>query len=113
MKSLRLLPPLLLILGFSTLSFEGAVGQEKKAKQPQLPQNFGKLGLSDEQKTKILKLDADYDAKIADLEAKIKELKSEGKKKMFEVLTPDQQKKYIELVTPGGTTPPEKTPEKK
>ncbi len=108
MKVLRILPPLLLILGLGALSFEGAVGQEKKAKQPQLPQNFGKLGLSDEQKTKILKLDADYDSKIADLDAKIKELKAESKKKMFEVLTEEQKKKYLELVTPGGVTPPEK-----
>ncbi|MCX7666669.1 MAG: hypothetical protein N2112_14115 [Gemmataceae bacterium] len=119
MNRLHLFSLLLLALGLGVLSFEGAIAQDKKdktdkkAKQPQLPPNFGKLGLSDEQKQKILKIDADYDAKIAELDAKIKELKAESKKKMYEVLTEEQKKKYLELVTPGAPpTPPEKKSDK-
>lgn len=119
MNRLHLFSLFLLVLGMGILSLEGGIAQDKKdridkkAKQPQLPPNFGKLGLSDEQKQKILKIDADYDAKIAELDAKIKELKAESKKKMYEILTEEQKKKYLELVNPGGLlTPPDKKSDK-
>jgi hypothetical protein len=64
-----------------------------------LPANFGKLGLSDEQKQKIYRLRAEYKGKIRDLEQKLARLRAEQKEAEEAVLTKDQKKKLRELRT--------------
>jgi hypothetical protein len=89
----------------------GLVGQEKKddpkavkkydppAKaKGMLPQNWAKLGLSDDQKQTIYKIQNKHDAEINKLETKIKELKDTRLKEMRAVLTADQKKKLEEIV---------------
>lgn len=63
-----------------------------------LPQYWGKLGLSDEQKQTIYKIQNKHDAEIDKLEAKIKELKDTRLKEMRAVLSPDQKKKLEEIL---------------
>jgi hypothetical protein len=103
---------LALLGGLLTLS-GGVVGQdskkevvkaEKKDSAPvrvkgMLPANWGKLGLSADQRQEIYKIQAKYNADIDKLEAKIKELRGTRDKEMKAVLTADQQKKLIEIRT--------------
>lgn len=82
------------------------VGQDKKAddKKPDepkvkgfLPQNWGKLGLSADQKQDIYRIQAKYNAEIDSLKAKIDKLKEEEKAAMEKVLTDEQKKKLKEI----------------
>jgi hypothetical protein len=105
--------PLLALLGaLIVLSADGLVGQDPKKDDPkvtkkddtpvkvkgQLPQNWGKLGLSDQQKQEIYKIQGKYKAEIDKLEAKIKGLQDSRLKEMRTVLTADQKKKLEEIV---------------
>jgi Spy/CpxP family protein refolding chaperone len=65
----------------------------------QLPANWGKLGLSDEQKQKVYKVQADYKEKIADLEKQLKDAKAKEKQEMEAVLTDEQKKRLRDLLT--------------
>ncbi len=85
-----------------------AAGQEKKdtpAKDSSarakgfLPQNWGRIGLSDEQKQDIYKVQAKYNDEIDKLEAKIREMKAARQKDMEKVLTADQKKKLLDILT--------------
>jgi hypothetical protein len=71
-----------------------------------LPANWGKLGLSDEQKQKVYKAQADHKTKIAALEKQIKELKEEEKTAMEAVLTPAQKARLKEILL--GKVPADK-----
>jgi Spy/CpxP family protein refolding chaperone len=83
------------------------VAQDKKpeAKAPagakksvnRLPNNFGKLNLSDEQKKKILDIQAANDPKIAELTAQLNALKDKEQADVEAVLTPDQAKQLAEI----------------
>lgn len=89
----------LLAVGLIALS-GGLVGQDKKedAKgKGQLPQGWGKanLGLTEEQKKKVLDVDAKYDAELEALTKKINELKKKKLDEQVAVLT-DEQKKKLE-----------------
>src|SRR4051812_27162593 len=68
--------------------------EEKKAKGF-LPPGFKDLGLTAEQKGKVYTIQAEYKVKIADLDKKIKELKSQESQDVFKVLTDDQREKYL------------------
>lgn len=85
-----------------------SVGQDKgkkddPPKEPvtkykgQLPQNWKKLGLTDDQTQKVYKINAKYNEQIDALEAKIAELKGKRDKERFEVLTDGQRKRLAEL----------------
>lgn len=103
---------LALLGGLLTLS-GGVVGQdtkkekvkvEKKDTAParvkgMLPANWGKIGLSADQKQEIYKIQAKYNGEIDKLEAKIKEIRANRDKEMKAVLTADQQKKLNEIRT--------------
>lgn len=99
---------IVLITGMIFLS-TGLAGQELKQKDDpkkdppakvkgQLPQYWGKLGLSTEQKQSIYKIQNKYDGEIDRLEAKIKELKESRLKDMRGVLTADQKKRLEEIL---------------
>jgi hypothetical protein len=67
-----------------------------------LPANWGKLGLSDDQKQQIYKVQGKYNEEIDKLEAKIKELKTTRDKEMRGILTADQKKRLEEILTGKG-----------
>jgi Spy/CpxP family protein refolding chaperone len=62
-----------------------------------LPANWGKLGLTEDQKQKVYRVQNKYNEEIDLLELKIKELKEKMAKERFEVLTPEQKKRLRDL----------------
>ena len=76
-----------------------------KLKGP-MPTYYKKLGLSDVQVQKILKIRADTRAKVDELDAKIKKLKADEREQLEKALTPEQLKRLRELRT--GEKPTEK-----
>jgi len=70
----------------------------KGSKAGALPQNYSKLGLSDDQKKKIREVRAEYNSKIQELEDQIKELRKKEKVAMEDVLTDAQRARLRELV---------------
>ena len=109
----RWTPPLKITETAGALALLGATASQEKDKDKDkktddatpgkvkgtLPPNFGKLGLSDEQKQKIYKLRADFKTKIKDLETKITKMRGEQKEAEENLLTKDQKKKLRELQT--------------
>lgn len=67
----------------------------------QLPAYFGKLGLSDEQKTKVRKAIAESRAKREELQKQIDKLKEEERTTTEGLLTKDQKEKLKELKLGG------------
>jgi hypothetical protein len=78
-----------------------------------LPANFKKLGLSEEQTQKVIRIHATYRAKVDDLDRQIKELRKEEKSKLDEVLTEEQKARLRELRTGETGTPPGRAKEAK
>ena len=94
----------------------GLVGQEpkKEAKQEpkkeakkdepatkfkgQLPANYKKIGLSDDQVQTVYKIQSKYNEEIDKLDAKIKELRAAKDKEVKAVLTPEQKKRLEEIL---------------
>lgn len=101
---------LCVLLGAMFVLSGGLVGQEPKQKDDKtkveppvkakgvLPTNWGKLGLSDDQKQQIYKIQNKYDDEIDKLDAKIKDMKAARTKDMRGVLTADQKKRLEEIV---------------
>jgi Spy/CpxP family protein refolding chaperone len=63
-----------------------------------LPANYGKLNLSDDQKTRIYAVQSTYDPKIDELMAQVDALKAKQKSEINAVLTPEQLKKLDEVL---------------
>lgn len=105
---------LFVVLTLAMLVAGGSLAQDKTAPKIKgtLPANWGKLGLTDDQKQKVYKVQADFSQKIADLEKQIKDLKDTEKTEMAKVLTDAQRTRLKELTgkDPGGD---KKTEEKK
>src|SRR5262249_54628055 len=75
------------------------------AKSP-LPANWGKLGLSDEQKAKLAQISGKFKAKIDDLKKQLADLQKEERTAMVDVLTDAQKARLKELAlekVPGGS----------
>ena len=70
----------------------------------QLYAKWRELGLTDEQKQRIYKIQSEYRAKIDDLEKKVKELRQEERSKAQAVLTAAQKARLKELLS-GATEP--------
>ena len=70
---------------------EAAPGGAPKV-QKRVPDNFGKLNLTEEQKTRIYAIQAANAVKIDELEAQLKALKEKQDADIVAVLTPDQAK---------------------
>ena len=87
----------------------------------QLPANWKKLGLTDEQTQKVYKISGDYRSQIEELQGKIKKLQAEERAEMFKVLTDAQKARLKELaeaksgadVKPEEKKPTDKKPEEK
>jgi hypothetical protein len=78
----------------------------------QLPPNFKKLGLSDEQTAKIREIHAGYRAKISDLEKKLHELRRQELSEELQVLTDAQKERLKELAQEKATGEPVKSSSK-
>ena len=65
----------------------------------QLYQKWKELGLTDEQKQRIYKIQSEYRSKIDELERKAKELRREERSKAAEVLTAAQKARLKELLS--------------
>jgi hypothetical protein len=83
---------------------KGAKVQQPKRDDPLpkakgiLPMNWGKLGLSDDQRQTIYRIQNKYNDEIDKLEAKIKELKGTRDKEMKAVLTAEQKKRLEDIL---------------
>jgi hypothetical protein len=100
MKGLWFVHFLVVVPFFLPLASGGdLIGQEKKEERKKgfLPPNFGKLGLSDEQKQKIYGIQAKYKAEIEELNKKIKKTTEDQKSEIFSVLSSDQKEKLKEI----------------
>ncbi|HUR54786.1 MAG TPA: hypothetical protein VMZ71_11690 [Gemmataceae bacterium] len=108
------------LLGAMLTLSAGLVGQEPKKDDPkatkkddpkaakkddgpgkfkgQLPANWKKLGLSDEQVQNVYKIQSKYYEEIDKLDSKIKELKTTMDKERRAVLTPEQKKRLEEIL---------------
>jgi Spy/CpxP family protein refolding chaperone len=95
------------LLGCLGVLYGGSLGQDPKKDDPKkddvkakgtLPQNWGKLGLTDDQKQQIYKVQTKYNSEIDKLEAQIKDLKGQRDKEMRAVLTPEQKKRLEEIL---------------
>src|SRR5271165_1271888 len=78
------------------------VGQDKKDDKTKLtgklPTYWTKLGLSDEQKQKVYKIQNDFHEKLASLEKQLKDLKAQEKSDLEKVLTDGQKLRLKELI---------------
>jgi hypothetical protein len=77
--------------------FGGALVAQEKSKG-QLPANYGKLGLSDDQKAQIYKVQSEYTGKIKDLEGQLDKLKKERTQSINKVLTAKQKEQLKEII---------------
>ncbi|MSU79508.1 MAG: hypothetical protein EXS16_15630 [Gemmataceae bacterium] len=103
---------LLLALSLLVSTGESQDKDKKEKAKGFLPPGFKDLNLSAEQKSKVYGIQADFKAKIVELEKKAKDLKNQEHKDVFAVLTDDQRAKYLK--TKGVEVPAkDKTGDKK
>jgi hypothetical protein len=98
--------PRLLTIALALLPCGALVGDDPKParpKAPDLPPLFRMLGLFDEQVAAVVKVRAKTEAKVKDLEEKIKAARAEGEAEVEKVLTDDQRARLKELRKAGGT----------
>jgi hypothetical protein len=85
------------------LTGAGATGQDKdtpKVAKGKLPKNWSKIGLTDEQKQNIFKVQEEYQPKIDALKAQLKKLVAEEMEKMVSALTDEQKERLRKLAVP-------------
>ena len=70
---------------------------EKSKPRGRLPNHFGKIGVTEEQRHTIYGIQADYNAQIDELLAQVEILRGERDKTIEEVLTPAQRDLLTEL----------------
>jgi hypothetical protein len=88
-----------LVIYLGTLGESASDAQDAPAKiRGQLPANWGKLGLSTEQKQKVYAVQDKYDGKIADLEKQIQQLKKQEREEMEAILTEAQKLRLREII---------------
>ena len=64
----------------------------------QLPQNWAKLGLSDDQKQSVYATQAKYKKELDELKKKLEELKDKERKELEDVLTREQKAKLKDII---------------
>src|SRR5262245_42545851 len=84
----------------------GLFGDDKKDApvKGQLPANWKKLGLSDDQVKKIYSVQTDFRGKIGDLKEKIKDLEKQERVEMEKVLTDAQKARLKEILLEKAPT---------
>jgi Spy/CpxP family protein refolding chaperone len=90
----------------------GALADDKPAPRGRgsLPPMWSKLGLTDEQRRQVYSQQAEFRAKIDDLENQIRQLRKQERVALEKVLTDAQRARLRELVSEKGpaATPPQK-----
>jgi len=81
----------------STTKADVKKAEGKKEVKGRLPDNYGKLELTDEQKTSVYDIQAKYMAEIAALQAQLDGLKAKQATEVKGVLTPGQIAKLAEI----------------
>ena len=106
MFRVRLLFILFALVGVCALAEGQDKGKEKDhEKEPatkmrgQLPQNWSKLGLTDEQKQRTYRIRNEYRTKIDALQKQIEELRDKERKELETVLTDAQKARLREILT--------------
>ena len=101
MRIVRVLAGIALLATLLLMSSDDAQSQEKKEGKVkgQLPAGWSKLELTASQKEDIYKINAEYKEKTDKLKEEIKKLDAEHNKKRLAVLTDDQKKKLVDLVS--------------
>lgn len=95
------------LVGGMVLLVGGISGQDAKDESKKdeskvkgfLPANWGRIGLTDEQRQQVYKIQSKYGAEIDKLDARIKELKVTRDQEMKTVLTPEQKKRLEDILT--------------
>jgi hypothetical protein len=100
--------PTLALLGGLVVLSGGLVGQEpaKGAKKDDppvklkgfLPMNWARIGLSEDQKQEVYRIQAKYGAEIDKLKAQIAELEAARDRERKAVLTPEQKKRLEDIL---------------
>lgn len=94
----RSLKGLILVAGLALmLSCGKAQEKREEKKRGFLPPNYGKLGLSNEQKQKIYGIQSKYKSDIEELNKKIKKASEDQRLEIFGVLSNDQKEKLMEI----------------
>ena len=70
-----------------------------------LPNHYGKLGLSDAQRTEVYAVQARYQGEIADLQTKLQSVRERRDTEIQSVLSEDQKKRLAELIAEAKETP--------
>jgi hypothetical protein len=98
-----------LLVTAAALAVSSGYSQDKKDPQPKgkvsLPANWKKLGLNDDQKTKIYAVRGTYQGKIDALKEQIEQLKKEENSELLKVLTDDQKTLLKKILTEKATDP--------
>lgn len=92
---------LLLVLATSTQSQEmspGKTGDSGGKTVNRLPNNYGKLGLNDEQRQKIYAIQADYRSRIDSLISELEDLRNQEILEIQGTLTSAQQTELMRLL---------------
>jgi flagellar basal body-associated protein FliL len=105
MTRLRILIAVLFVSGVTAgflVRADDKKPDEKKPDDPvkvtgHLPPNWAKIGLTNDQKQEIYKINLKYTTKIDKLKAEIEALKAEEDAERYKVLTDDQKKKLREI----------------
>src|SRR5687768_9514114 len=86
-----------MLLGFCVLGLAFVVGtsESQEKKKANLPPGFKELKLTATQDEKVREVSADFSAKIAELQKKLKELQSEKTRAELAVLTEEQRAQFI------------------
>src|SRR5690242_4707846 len=79
-----------------------AAGQKAKADastpdKNRLPSNYGKLSLTDEQRTKLYEVQDQYEPELSDLQARLAEIRKKRDAELQKLLTPEQRTRLEEL----------------
>src|SRR5581483_7887355 len=98
MYRLRVIGAVCLVALLAATALQGQDSTTGKVKGV-LPANWGKLGLTDEQKQKVYKVQSEYRDKIAELEKQVKDLKEKERTEMEKVLTDEQKKRLKDILT--------------
>jgi Spy/CpxP family protein refolding chaperone len=96
---MRLLRTAIAVALFGVVTAGALSGQEKDKARGQLPQGWGKLNLTAEQKQKVYSIQSKYKQEIERLQKQIEEAKDKQRKDLQAVLTAEQKAKLREMVT--------------
>jgi hypothetical protein len=89
-----------LFCAFALSVLQGTDDPKKNAPKTRvaLPQNWSKLGLSDEQKRRVYGIQAEFRVKVDELKQQIDDLKKKETQEMFKILTDAQKARLREIL---------------